>query len=303
MMKNILFVCFLAFISLTQVTAQTGLKQYFDGADTSPSKALFIIRDTAAGNIWQIGKPQKTLFKSASTLPNAIVTDTLNAYPANDTSRFTIKFKDSLFGGSPIIAVRWKQKLDMLPQHSGGVLEFSKNGGAWQNAFNNPNVYNFYGYLQGNKDTLPGGIYAFSGRDTIWRDIWFCVRGTISDSFSVRYSFMSDTSMPGRDGWIIDNMLVQRTFFHTITTAESGRDSKVYPTITNGVIFLEAEHRSQPHFIKSVRILDMAGRTVREYTDEQPRYMIDLSEHPPGQYLVKVNTNLGSETFPVTVRY
>lgn len=204
-----------------------------------------------------------------------------------------------MLGYAPIIAIRWKQKLDMLPHHSGGVLEFSKNGGAWQNAFNNPNVYNFYGYLQGNKDTLFNGQYAFSGRDTIWRDIWFCVRGTISDSFRVRYSFFSDTLTQVREGWMIDNMFVQRTIFHTVAQVPGSKDSKVYPTITSGVVFIEAEHLTAPHFIKSVTVTDASGRVIQQYTDEQSRYMIDFSQHPPGQYLVKVITNLGSETFPV----
>ena len=50
--------------------------------------------DTSASNIWQIGKPQKIIFDSASTVPNAIVTDTINFYPINNISRFGIKILD-----------------------------------------------------------------------------------------------------------------------------------------------------------------------------------------------------------------
>ena len=286
---------------LPESRAQSGLKQYFDGADTVASQALLIVRDTAAGNIWQIGKPQKNIFGSAATVPNAIVTDTIHAYPPSDTSRFTIKFKDSgLLGHTPIIAVRWKQKLDMQSHHSGGVVEFSKNGGAWQNAFNNTaNVYNFYGYLQANKDTLPDGTYVFSGTDTVWRDIWFCMKSSPADSFAVRYSLLTDTTAAGKEGWMIDNMLVQRTFIHTVAQVENKRDSKVYPTATTGIIFVEAAHLQQQHFIKSVSITDATGKIVRRYTDEQSRYVIDISTCPSGEYFVKVITNLGSETFPV----
>ena len=41
-------------------------------------------------NIWQIGVPHKTFFNTAYTLPNAIVTDTMNVYPVNNSSAFEL---------------------------------------------------------------------------------------------------------------------------------------------------------------------------------------------------------------------
>ena len=152
MARNLLTVLLAIFLT-AQSSAQSGLKQFFDGADTSVNSGLIISLDSSSNNIWQIGKPQKTLFYRASTLPNAIITDTLNPYPPNDTSSFKFNFRMSAFPGRPIVAIRWKQKLDMVSHHSGGILEFSRNGGTWENAFNNPDVYNFYGYLQDNEDT------------------------------------------------------------------------------------------------------------------------------------------------------
>jgi hypothetical protein len=39
-------------------------------------------------NIWQIGAPHKPFFTSSYSVPNAIVTDTLNSYPVNNNSVF-----------------------------------------------------------------------------------------------------------------------------------------------------------------------------------------------------------------------
>lgn len=39
-------------------------------------------------NIWQIGSPHKQVFNLGYSSDNAIVTDTLNSYPMNDTSSF-----------------------------------------------------------------------------------------------------------------------------------------------------------------------------------------------------------------------
>ncbi len=41
-------------------------------------------------NIWQIGSLHKTVFTNAYSVPNALVTDTINTYPINDTSTFII---------------------------------------------------------------------------------------------------------------------------------------------------------------------------------------------------------------------
>ena len=79
---------FSALFSLNSMSQD--LTQYFDGADTLVYNAILIEIDT--NSVWQIGPPNKEVhFKSASTVPNVIVTDTINPYPINDTSRFQIK--------------------------------------------------------------------------------------------------------------------------------------------------------------------------------------------------------------------
>lgn len=305
MKHTLLFIIALFAVSRPAVFAQSGLRQYFDGADTTANQSLIIIRDTAADNTWQIGKPVKTIFNRASTIPNAIITDTSGLYPAGDSSSFSVHFKVSqiAFGTSGLIAIRWQQKLDMEKGKAGGVVEFSKNGGAWQNMFNNSSVYRLYGFAQANKDTLFNGQYAFSGLDTVWRDIWFCMQATSSDSFDVRYTFLSDTGITGREGWIIDNMLVQRTFFHTVGKVESGHAARVYPTSTSGSLIVEAEHRSANHYITSLRITDQSGRIMRQYHDQQSRYILDIGDFPDGRYNVQVRTNLTSEHFSILVHH
>jgi hypothetical protein len=303
-MKRLLPALLLVLLFSSKASAQPSLKQYFDGADTLPANSLIIIKDTAFGNIWQVGKPRKSIFKAAATVPNVIITDTINNYPVNNTSRFTITFKDSVFFGYPFVAVRWKQKLHMQKKEDGGIVEFSKNGGPWQNVFNNSGVYNLYGYLQSNKDTLNSGEYAFSGTDTVWKDIWLCFRGlTISDSMAIRFTLKTDSTNNSKEGWMIDNMLVQRTLVHTVGQTGSGRDSKLYPTSTNGIIYIEAEHVTQNHDITSVLIYDANARIVQEHHDIKQRYMIDLAGLPAGEYFVRVTTNLGKETFTVLLHH
>lgn len=102
---------------------------------------------------------------------------------------------------------------------------------------------------------------------------------------------------------MIDNMIIQRTFVHTVGKVDPGHDSKVYPTNTTGTIFIETEHLSMQHVIKSILISNADGKVVQRYIDEQQRYIVDISAFPPGMYYVKVITNLGKETFPVLLHH
>lgn len=283
--------------------AQT-YNQYFDGADTSASNSIFIELDTASGNVWQVGKPQKVIFDSAATEPNVIVTDTLNNYPTNNTSRFSFMLKSSGWGSWGILAVRWKQKLDMDTNRDGGIVEYSVDDGVnWINAFNSPDVYNFYGFQQANKDTLLTGEYAFSGTDSTWRDIWLCFDISflnLNDSVRFRFTLQSDSTDNNREGWMIDNITAHRTWVHTVVKRTAADDYlRVYPTNTTGIINIEAKKLQEYHIIESMQLMDMQGRIVQTYGHAPTKYYIDISNHANGMYRLKINTNKKSETFPV----
>ena len=187
---------YLLFILVLSVSgwsfAQQSYQQYFDGADTSASNSILIQLDTASTNIWQVGQPLKIIFDSAATAPNAIVTDTNHIYPKNNISRFTFKVKPWTPWG--ILAIQWKQKLDMEKHHAGGVIEYSiDTANTWTNIFNDPHVYNLYGFLPANQDTLWTGDVAFSGTDSSWRDVWLCFDMSwlsFNDSIYFRYTFV-----------------------------------------------------------------------------------------------------------------
>lgn len=300
-MKKLLLSFF--FLLPAIINAQT-FKQYFDGADTAAASSIVVDLDTSSENIWQIGPPQKTIFDSAATLPNAIVTDTINNYPMGNTSRFSFKLKSSLWGAWGILAIRWKQKLDMDTNRDGGIVEYSLDGGTnWVNAFNSPDVYNFYGFQPENRDTLITGEYAFSGQDTVWRDIWLCFDNSflgLNDSVFLRFTLQSDSLDNNREGWLIDNITAHKTFIHTIAKGpDNDQYLRVYPTVTTGVVHIEAQKLQEFHIIKSLQVMDMQGRVVKEYKNCPTKYYIDIGDLASGQYRLKVTTNKRSETFPV----
>lgn len=292
--------------SYSATNAQGYYTQYFDGADTSSWSSIFIKTDTAAGNVWQVGKPQKMIFDSASTLPNALVTDTINFYPANNISRFQVKFATVQWSPAGILALQWKQKIDLDAGQDGAIIEFSADDTTWQNAFNNPYVYNFYGYNTANADTLASGEYAFSGTDSTWRDIWLCFdlswMWTISDSITVRFTLKSDSVNNNREGWMIDNMIAHVTGIHTVKKSEHEEYLKVFPTATTGIVHIETAKLQEYHIIESIEVMNAEGKIVDRYGISPTKFYIDLSRHRNSIYYIRVKTNFKTETFKVILQ-
>jgi len=278
--------------------------QYFDGADTL-STSIQIEFDTTGTNIWQVGPPQKTIFSSAATAPNVLVTDTVNFYPTNNSSsfQFTLNNFDYWWG---ILAIQWKQKLDM-DAGDGGVIEFSTDSGAtWQNAFDNPYVYNLFGFDSANVDTLAGGERAFTGTDTLWRDIWLCFDisylGYGNDPPLMRFTFKSDSIDSNHEGWMMDNLSYHITILHTVSEVEQKEYLKVYPNPTRGRVNIQAKKNNEFHIIEKMELINANGQVVQEFGVSPTKFYIDIDDHPDGIYFLKVQTNKKTEAVQILLQ-
>ncbi len=300
--KNLLFIFFLLcpFLGQSQY-----LSQYFDGADTLEWNSVFIEIDTSSSNVWQIGMPSKTLFSSALSIPNAILTDTLNFYPLNNNSSFSFYLPTEDFGWG-ILAIQWMQKIDLESGMDGGIIEFSNDSGmSWANAFNNPFVYSFYGFDEANADTLVSGDLAFSGTDTIWRDIWLCFDVSWlnwGDNLSIRYRLQSDSVESNSEGWMIDNMMVHPTFVHTMNEVDQAEYMTINPNPTTGKIEINTRKNADYHIIESIQLINSNGESVKEYGVSPTKFTIDIGDQANGVYILKVKTNLQYEFFKVILQ-
>lgn len=285
-------------------------QQYFDRADTicdpniSPSSICISISGDSA-NIWQIGIPQKSIFDSAATFPNALLTDTIDFYPPNNSSGF--QFTIVPWTNRGVLAIQWKQKLDMDEGLDGGKIEFSVDAGAtWQNVFNNPHVYNFYGFQPTNQDTLPNGEVVFSGTDSLWRDIWLCYDMTwlsLNDSIRVRFTFTSDTIDNPKEGWIIDNMLAHLTIIHTVSEVKPEKYLNVYPNPTSDIIHIETQKIQDFHIIEQMVLVNSAGQIVDEWKRIPTKFFINVKKYSNGLYNLNIKTNIKSETVPIVINH
>lgn len=214
-MKKILAL-FLSFVSLS-LTAQN-----MDTLDFETTDTLVVIDTSQTNNIWQKGTPSKSHFNSAYSGYRAIVTDTLNSYPINNISSFTLGF--TLYGGQPNISFNHRFDTDSL--HDGGYVEISNDSGkTWllladTTFLDGVNHYfysrhgletsNFYGV----NDSLPGGKIGFSGqsRNWIFSVISFpCYAWKKPFELMLRFTFVSDSISENRDGWMIDQIIIDNT--------------------------------------------------------------------------------------------
>lgn len=305
-MKTLLFSILLSwgFVSY----GQYDFYQYFEGADTLASNSVFFEIDTTnTNNIWQIGPPQKAIFDSPYSAPNVLVTDTLLPYPAMDTSLVTatVQSPQGWFG---IWAFQWQQKLDYGPG-DGGILEISADSGAtWVNAFYNPYVYNFFGYDQQNYG-YPGNDEGFVGVDTTWRNVWLCFDVSwmsMQQDLHVRFTSISDSTCgvaTPNDGWMIDNVLSQPTWVHTINEVKPDDYMEVYPNPANERIHIITEKKTEFHIIEKLSLYDMNGKQVRYFENVPTKFFLDVAGLPEGKYLLEVQTNFENRSFDIIVQH
>ena len=282
--------------------------QYFDGADTLPGNSIRIQIDTASSNVWQIGTPQKVIFNGPATESKAIVTDTSNYYPANNTSSFVAKVP---VGSMPwgILALQWKQMLDLNAPFDGGIIEFSLDSGlTWENAFDNPLVYNFYGFDTANVKVLQGGEYSFSGTDAVWKDIWLCfdvswLQQLQYDHVFFRFTLKSGSAPGNMEGWLIDNMMAHLTFIHVAVQEPKAGEVylNVYPNPSDNRVHVETQKIMEFHIIEKMELVDQVGRVIDNWENIPTKFWFDVSKYKAGLYSLRVKTNLRSETLPLTI--
>lgn len=282
--------------------------QSFDGQDTIPMYSVQVVIDSSSANIWQIGPPQKTIFHSPASAPNVLVTDTINTYP--DSAHASVYFGVPLdaVSWSYALAIQWVQKIDLDSVTDGALVEYSTDTGTtWINCHNDPNVFNFYGWNWMNYDTLQStGEPCFTGQDTLWKNVWLCFEESFIntiDTLMVRFTIKSDSINQMRDGWMIDNLYIHPTWFHTVVENSGGNNYKVFPTVSDGIFnIVSTENRPENH-INSLEVISADGRVVQRFEDIDYHYKLDLSFMESGTYYIKISAETFSETYTVFLEH
>lgn len=259
-----------------------------DFEDTSQFFRISFDTTITSNNTWQIGEPQKTIFDGAYSLPNAIVTDTLNTYPSNDTSIFLITHitcDGFIWPHTVILSGYYKSDSDSLNDY--GLIEFSPdNGETWIDLINDT-VYSQYYEWSSPKPALTGRVNEWTNFYVNLAGLGYVFDIDYQDTVYYKFTFISDEIEEQMDGLMYDNLHFEDWFEIINEHSEYSFSSKVFPS--PATLFLAVEFENSEHHTMELSIVDMNGNCVlpQEKTSEKA-FHVNTEKLVSGLYFYKV---------------
>jgi len=239
-------------------------------------------------NQWQIGKPQKHIFDSAYTLPNAIVTDTSLPCISNDTSVFLLKLPYTVSPyGLPLFYLSFLYKLDIDSGDIALVEASIDSCQTWTNILiDTTSIWRVY--------PKPDLSVSTSGWDSIavFPSEWMTIP---NDTLYVRFTFITGSDTAARDGWMIDHIIAQHQV-EGVTNIANDNTFQVYPNPTI--------EKTELKFTKALKancemiVLDALGRQVfwDRLNKGSTDYTLSVQDWVKGIYFIELNDGKGNRT-------
>jgi hypothetical protein len=239
-------------------------------------------------NAWQVGSPQKTNFNSAYSPPNAIVTDTLNSYPVNDTSVFTLvnvpEGSGFLWQHTVILSGQYLVNSDSLTDF--GMIEFSPdNGITWIDLINDP-IYS--GYLSW-YTTQP----VLTGNSNGWQNFYVNLAGLggvffIPDGDTVlyRFTFITDSVQTNKDGLMFDDFHFE-DYYEGIDEIQNDNLISIGPNPATDKLFINS---GTSFGNEIVQVIDYTGKILIEKNTFSEK-SINTSALADGIYFLKYSND------------
>ncbi len=226
-------------------------------------------------SIWQIGKPQKTILDTAYSFQNVIITDTINPYPPNDTSSFTVE--TYAYAPSNLrIAGYYNVNSDSLNDR--GLIEVSSDKLNWIDV-NSLNPFN-------NRESWP----VLTGNSNGWRS--FIIEADIYDlnfrntPLFIRFSFLSDVNLDTLDGLMFDDIDLSVYFFGIDEIGFEQIESTASPNPTTNSITIGFDNIEHSSF--QLAIYDNLGRLILAKNNVTETLKVETQQMESGLYFYKL---------------
>ena len=250
------------------------------------------IDTTLPNNIWQIGSPHKSFFTSSYSIPNAIITDTLNSYPANNKSVFYFRTSGDYNTDSHDAVLDFWYKMDCDTLNDFGKVDISLDTGlTWQNLIKGYSWWTVYDSLHNviltsnSNDTI-----VFSGHTNGWYEFVCDVSldyGPL-DCIIYRFTFQSSNFSVSRDGWMIDDIHFN-TWWESLPRLKNSYCT--YPNPVRDQIIINSEQQ-----IVEYEILNTMGCPVLRYENPKQPLTINISDLLIGLYFYKIRFINGQDS-------
>lgn len=206
--------------------------------------------------------PKKILNKAYS-LPNVIITDTINPYPTNDTSVFIVTNPVSEGFIQPYYAGLWGSYFvnsDSLNDF--GIIEFSPdNGSTWIDLVNDT-IYSDYIDWWTEKPVL-------TGNSNGWKEFQVDLTGlspifefSYDDTIQYKFTFISDSIPEEMDGLMFDNFWFEDYAESIDELGFKNFASKAFPNPTSSNLNITYENTKNIPF--HLFVYDNTGRLMLE---------------------------------------
>ena len=266
----------LIFLSFNQKLIAQSISYLINFEDTTSPYDLRIDTISNSNNIWEIGEPNKVLFDSAYSKPNAIVTDLQNPYPINDTSSFIIYHLAQ--GGLaqdpyPATILEFYYKVDTDSLNDFGLVEFSPdNGTTWVNLLDSSSQNINY-----------QGPPTITGRSNEWQfiSLEFADLGAYYniqhlDSVQIRFTFISDNVSNGKEGLMFDNIFFYDSGFIGVDSYDKNCIFfKTYPNPCQKELHIEYENKE--YDTHSLYVFNTQGKIIKTIDKDKNNNLIILN--------------------------
>lgn len=269
------------------VSFTCGAQQFtisFESSDTLYPHICYIDTVSNPNNTWQVGHPQKNIFNSGHYDANGIVTDTINSYPANDTSVFYLKvpgwvpFNTTSNWYGPLYRLQFAYQMD-IDSGDYGIIEYSRDSGqTWINIYED----SLLSWSHARFDTSTTGWHIISIFRYTFPD---GINVSYSDSIFFKFSFISDSIPSTKDGWIIDDIGFDY-FFSSVHDIYTNNIFTLSPNPSGGHIKLASKTQQQP---TTIQVYNLNGQKVYETNALPPSGDLYL-DLPNGVYVLKYST-------------
>lgn len=249
-----------------------------------------IVRDTVSNPncIWQVGQPNKTVFTAAHSVPNAILTDTLNPIPANDTSIFYLKHVRTPLIPYHYFALHFWYQMEGDSTDFGTIEISPDTGHSWINLLNQDTTYQMIWFTP--KPTLAGSTNGWQSFD-LDMQVWASYPGfgggpfpilITADTILFRFTYITDSSSAPHDGWMIDDFYLE-DWIEGIHEIHNDNLISIFPNPTSDELRI---HRIKVNDAEKVQVLNYTGQVLYNNSNFIGE-TIDTRQMANGIYLLK----------------
>lgn len=326
-MKKLYIIIILNLFTFSSIAfAQSNWYFGCDTIDFEEQNDLIYIDTNNKENIWQIGKPNKVFFDTAFSGLKAILTDTVQNYPKNDTSSFIVIIPKVYYEGPQNTVLSFKSKWNLEDLKDFGFIDYSFYGDSAWKPLNSCWNYNDCNYStdniclensyweEGNQHFTDNEEKEFliTEKSTGWitfsyRWHWYTpitievgqtepiqTKSTAEycypDSLCIMFTLISDSVESKNEGWMIDDIILSYQNSDDINEQEQNNVS-IYPNPVTKLINIKLTDHSR---VERLILYTISGQKAKETLATSNDISLQVEDLPSGVYMLQINMNNGN---------